>query len=52
MQALGEDIAAQLKYEYSILNELVPLQRSIWLSLEAECATVREYCEKIAFLFR
>ncbi|CAL8079742.1 unnamed protein product [Calicophoron daubneyi] len=50
--ALVDDITSQLKYEYSVLTELSPGQRGVWMTLETQADTTRECCEKISFLIQ
>lgn len=52
LSTLVDDITSQLKYEYAILNDLAPGQRSVWMALDTQADTMRECCEKIAYLVR
>ncbi|KAG5447101.1 hypothetical protein CSKR_107605 [Clonorchis sinensis] len=50
LMALMDDIISQLSYEYTMLNDLSPQQRAVWLTLETQADSVKETCEKIGFL--
>ncbi|KAF8566938.1 hypothetical protein P879_10147 [Paragonimus westermani] len=50
LATLVDDITSQLKYEYSMMNELGATQRSVWMTLETQTDAMRECCEKIGFV--
>ncbi|KAF5403848.1 hypothetical protein PHET_02848 [Paragonimus heterotremus] len=50
LATLVDDITSQLKYEYSMMNELGATQRSVWMILETQTDAMRECCEKIGFI--
>ncbi|THD23257.1 hypothetical protein D915_005492 [Fasciola hepatica] len=52
LSSMVDDIASQLKYEYAIMNDLAPGQRSVWMALDTQADTMRECCEKIGYLVR
>ncbi|KAF7259354.1 hypothetical protein EG68_03454 [Paragonimus skrjabini miyazakii] len=50
LATLVDDITSQLKYEYTMMNELGATQRSVWMILETQTDAMRECCEKIGFI--
>ncbi|OON18289.1 hypothetical protein X801_05859 [Opisthorchis viverrini] len=50
LMAMVDDIVSQLSYEYTMLDDLSPQQRAVWLTLETQADSMKETCEKIGFL--
>ncbi|TGZ59503.1 hypothetical protein CRM22_009011 [Opisthorchis felineus] len=50
LTAMMDDIVSQLRHEYTMLDDLSPQQRAVWLTLETQADSVKETCEKIGFL--